>query len=225
MYRLPVPSHRAVRFAWVAVAAALLLLILGLVWVIFTTGAHLDASDRKLEHTNHRLDTAQAEQQRLATAARRNATAASALAAQVRKLGGRPVVKPSTLPVPNPGPRGARGETGLPGRRGKPGPAPTMAQIQRAVQTHCVKIPCRGPRGPAGRNGEPGADGAQGPAGPAGAPGKDGQPGPAGERGDRGRDAYPFTFTFVVPVNPAQSYTYTCTVTDPSEPVTCVQQS
>lgn len=73
------------------------------------------------------------------------------------------------VPVPIPGPAGARGPKGDPGA---PGPAIT---------------PAPGPSGPSGTQGEPGAT-VTGPPGPAGPAGPAGPIGPAGPPGEDGRD-------------------------------------
>jgi hypothetical protein len=73
------------------------------------------------------------------------------------------------VPVPIPGPAGARGPKGEPGE-----PAPTIT-------------PAPGPSGPSGSQGEPGAT-VMGPPGPAGPAGPAGPTGPAGPPGANGRD-------------------------------------
>ena len=120
------------------------------------------------------------------------------------------------------------------------GHSPTTTQVRTAVLTYCdARGDCRGPAG---------EDGTDGDAGPAGADGRDGTDapppsqaqvdaavasyctanggcrgpqGPRGEPGTPGVDAVPFTFSFTVDLNPIQSRTYTCTITDPDQPVTC----
>lgn len=119
------------------------------------------------------------------------------------------------------------------------GHGPTAAQVAAAVTAYCNnRGQCQGPVGTAG------PDGTQGTKGDPGTPGADGPPptpeavqsavsdycsnhngcqGPKGDPGTNGRDAFPFTFTFVVPaaIPPAPDTTYTCTITDPADPVTC----
>ena len=97
---------------------------------------------------------------------------------------------------------GKNGQAGDPGATGSPGPAPTSEQIAAAVASYCAGGHCTGPAGP------PGADG------------NDGTNGTDGQDGKDGQSAFPFTFSFVVENNPAQSTTYTvvcqvdgCTVT------------
>ena len=85
------------------------------------------------------------------------------------------------------GSAGTDGQNGTDGQDGAPGPAPTADQIAAAVNDYCTGHDnCRGP---AGTDGKDGVDG------------KDGQ------------SAFPFTFTFTVQNNPAQSTTYTVTCT------------
>lgn len=119
------------------------------------------------------------------------------------------------------------------------GHGPSASQVATAVHLYCnAQGQCQGPPGTAG------TDGTQGAKGDPGAPGADGPPptpeavqsavadycgnhnncqGPQGDPGTNGRDAFPFTFTFVVPaaIPPAPDTTYTCTITDPADPVTC----
>jgi len=166
-----VPSRRAVWLAWLAAGVILVALFLWLIYTTVSTANHLRTSD-------DRLDQSQSEQHRLARSAAGNAKAAAALAAQVRRLGGRPVVQPSTLPTPTPGPRGEPGAAGARGAAGQPGaPGPRGA------------TGARGPAGPDGQPGIPGSrgdTGTQGPAGPAGPPGPQGPPGEQGPQGPKG---------------------------------------
>jgi hypothetical protein len=104
--------------------------------------------------------------------------ARDALAAQVERLGEKPVAGP-------PGSRGEPGKgvvgpTGPPGPQGDPGPVGPAGEP--------------GPTGPTGtpgaagigETGAPGQDGIPGEAGPAGPPGPQGEPGPAGPAGPAG---------------------------------------
>jgi hypothetical protein len=141
---------------------------------------------------------AKADRNEAATAAATSAVAN--LAAQVRSLGGEPVVTPSQLPqigatgATGPmGPQGVSGRNGKRGATGARGPGPTNAQVAEGVAAYCASGRCVGPRGPSGQDGKDGADG---------------QP---------GQSAYPFTFTFTVALNPVQSTTYTVTCSSPSE--------
>lgn len=109
------------------------------------------------------------------------------------------------------GQNGKDGAPGSDGADGSAGPAPSDEQVAAAVAAYCdANEQCQGPTGP---QGEPGHDGADSTV-----------PGPQGEKGDPGAAAYPFTFSFVVQVNPVQTATYTCTVADPSTPAVCTKQ-
>lgn len=182
---LPVPSQRAVRVSWYFAGALLAALISWLVWVVVATANHLEHSDRRLQQVNSRLTISQEQQHALAQAARDNAKAAAALADQVRRLGGRPVVKPSTLPTPVVGPKG---DAGIPGVVGAVGP-----QGEQGPPGPRGPRGATGARGPAGVDGQPGTPGPtgprgeQGPAGPPGPQGERGEPGPPGDRGPQGQ--------------------------------------
>lgn len=143
-----------------------------------------------------------------------------------------------TGPQGIPGLQGPMGIPGLQGEKGDKGDKGDTVVGPQGIQG----IPgIQGPKGDAGANG---LDGAAGPAGPPGPAGADGQnatqsqvdsavnafcssandpcrstvPGPTGPAG---KNAYPFTFTFVIQNNPVQRTTYTCTVSDPAQPATC----
>jgi hypothetical protein len=81
------------------------------------------------------------------------------------------------VPVPIPGPSGARGERGEAGVPGEPGASGSPGRDGED-----------GSDGQAGTPGEPGAEGPAGPAGPAGPPGAQGEPGPAGPPGPAGEE-------------------------------------
>ncbi len=116
------------------------------------------------------------------------------------------------VPTPEPGPAGDPGQVGAQGIAGPRGPVGSEGDPGP-----------RGPRGAMGRpgvdgiDGQDGIDGAPGSKGDKGDPGQQGPQGPAGADGADGKDgkdgqsAFPFTFTFVVQTNPAQSTTYTVT--------------
>lgn len=108
------------------------------------------------------------EQQR----ADRATVTADQLCEQVRAMGGRCVVDPSTL----------RGERGAPGEQGPPGPQGPPGYNGFNGST--------GLPGPAG---SPGAAGATGPPGPGGAQGDRGDPGPVGPSGPPGPACPPGT--------------------------------
>lgn len=111
------------------------------------------------------------------------------------------------------------------------GKDPTTTQVAAAVSSYCdSRGECRGPAGPAGEAGSAGED--------APPPSQDqvdeavraycdsrggcrGPQGEPGEQGEPGQDAVPFRFTFTVQLNPVQSQTYTCTITEANQSVTC----
>lgn len=199
MPRFPVPSTRAVRLSLLGAVVGAIALLVWLIVMVAQMSHDLDQADS-------RLDRAQASQTR-------NAAAAKALAAQVRDLGGKPVVQPSTIP----GPQGAQGLPGLQGPTGPPGADGPPGD--RGPQGRPGDTGARGDRGPDGATGSPGVDGqtgdtgAQGPAGPPGDRGEPGPQGPPGPQGEPGESAFPFTFTFTVQTSPVQSTTYTVTCT------------
>lgn len=179
-----VPSRRAIAAVWMIAGAGLVVLVLWLVLTVMTTASHLDQSDRQLQKMSGQLGQANARQHALVQAARHNAKAAAALAAQVRRLGGRPVVKPSALPSPVAGPKG---DAGIPGAPGSVGPQGEPGAVGPRGPRGAT-----GARGPAGVDGQPGQPGPtgprgdEGPAGPPGPQGERGEPGPQGERGEQG---------------------------------------
>lgn len=143
-----------------------------------------------------RIDAETSRADQLAVEADRRGQAVSTLASDVRELrtqvrgeGEVPVAPdPSDavadlparaeVPVPIPGPSGARGEPGEqgdPGRPGSPGPSGPPGKDGQD-----------GADGSAGEDGTAGEPGVQGPAGPAGPTGPQGEPGPAGPAGERG---------------------------------------
>jgi hypothetical protein len=229
-----VPSRRTVHAVWYVAAALLIVLVAWLAWAVVTTDQRLEKADAELREQAASIAAARENQERLARSAENNAEAAAVLAEQVRELGERPAVEPTQLPEVIEGPPG---EPGQRGQRGPQGPSGDVGETgDRGPRGYMGRVGERGPQGemgprgepgatgPKGEPGEPGATGAtgpQGPPGPAGERGPQGPPGPAGSNGSDGRDAFPFTFSFIVEDNPAQSTTYTCTITDPAEPATC----
>ncbi len=108
---------------------------------------------------------------------------------------------------------GTDGENGRNGRNGKDGDPGSDGQDGT-----------NGEDGADGLNGADGAPGETGPAGPAGPPGPQGEQGVPGTDGQDGADAVPFTFSFTVQQNPAQSTTYVCTITQADSNVVCQEQ-
>lgn len=224
--KLPVPSRRAiVVLLWVAGIAVALLVAAMLVMIM------------RLSHDNadleHRADAGRADRADLRHALGQQDQALDEANRRLTRLGERPVTTPPSMPELITGPAGERGEAGAPGEQGprglrgepgKPGPRGLPGEDGARGQTGATGAPgaagAKGDTGPAGPAGADGATGPQGPPGPAGPAGADGQ---NGTNGTDGKDAFPFTFTFTVQTNPVHSQTYTCTITDPAQPVTCQQ--
>lgn len=100
----------------------------------------------------------------------------TALAQQVRSLGGKPVAGPRGQAGKSiVGPKGDKGDPGPAGPSGPPGPSGSPGEDGDD-----------GSDGTEGAAGEPGTVGATGPAGPAGPQGEPGPAGPQGEKGDTG---------------------------------------
>jgi len=162
---------RTIKWAAVVVAFVLIGLVLAM---LANQQATSDARISDLTHRNVTLEVA----------ANRDAAAATALARQVRRLGGRPVVQPTAVPTPVAGPQGSTGNTGPRGPAGAQGiPGPRGATGARG-QTGPDGQP--GVPGPAGDRGSSGETGPQGPTGPPGPPGPAGEQGPKGDPGDAG---------------------------------------
>lgn len=118
----------------------------------------------------------------------------SALADQVRSLGGQPVAEGKPGARGDQGPMGPQGPQGIPGPQGIQGPIGVTGESPQ-----CLLMPskCVGPKGATGGTGtpgKPGEEGAQGPqglqgeSGPAGAAGPQGPAGPEGDQGPAGPD-------------------------------------
>jgi len=205
-WSMPRASKRAVVAAWTLVAVLFTALALWLIVTVVQQSNEIkdaqsvnQAQDRALAEANRRLEEA---------GQRPVPTPEPGEPGQAGPPGPSGPVGPQGPPGPQglTGPQGARGKQGIRGALGEPG-AEGAAGATGAT----------GAQGPAGPQGPAGEQGPQGPAGPAGADGQDGAKGPTGE------DAFPFTFSFTVPSNPAQSTTYTvnctvdgCTVTESS---------
>lgn len=146
-----------------------------------------------------------------------------ALAGQVKRLGGKPVVTPTNVPETITGPAGVPGQAGQRGDQGTAGPR-GPAGPRGATGTP-------GQRGTVGATGATGQTGAQGPPGPPGkdgADGKNGDPGPpgpagpAGPAGAQGPAGYPDSFTYTTGAGiPGQETTYRCTDPDGDHNFTC----
>jgi type II secretory pathway pseudopilin PulG len=156
--RIPVPSGRVTRLA-----------VLVLILAISCTFAYVAL--RLLDLSNQVVD--------LKTESANNATAARALARQVRNLGGTPVVTPP--PAGQTGPAGGVGPQGPPGPQGPEG----LMGPQGQTGPHGA----RGSTGPVGSTGPAGPEGAVGPQGPQGDTGPQGPAGTDGTNGTDGRNA------------------------------------
>ena len=121
----------------------------------------------------------------------------SALAEQVRSLGGEPVVAPPPGKQGDQGPQGVEGPQGIQGPRGPQGPqGPTGKPGVDGRSPACLLTvnACVGPRGADGKpgvNGTAGVDGKDGINGAAGADGTDGVDGEPGKDGVDGSDGAP----------------------------------
>lgn len=147
--------------------------------VMLCVGIILGLVLHQVSTLSDRLDQSQADRATLHRQLTVQQQASQALARQVRKLGGTPLVSP---PVEvSEGPAGAVGPVGPPGPQGVPGLPGAMGPRGRAGQAG-VPGPT-GPTGPAGEPGPRGEKGDAGPQGPAGPAGADGQPGKDGANG------------------------------------------
>lgn len=171
--------------SWI-IAVTVVVVVMGALWIAVTMSG-LSADNSRLEQQ--------------ATASERKASTRDQqlrdLAAQVRKLGGTPVV------VPPPGVAGSPGVAGQPGAPGRPGAAGSPGRSGGAGSP--------GPTGPAGPSGTQGAAGAPGQAvtGPPGPAGPTGPAGKDGKDGTDGKDGSPpssFSWTYL-------GVTYQCTPT------------
>ncbi|MDB5911098.1 MAG: hypothetical protein JWP34_5215 [Massilia sp.] len=175
------------RYGWVV---AWSLLFVGLAWWV-----HVGFDDQR--HAAERDRTSLARQAAVRDQQIRD------LAAQVRRMGGTPVVTPPPGPAGSPGAPGQPGAAGSPGASGSPG---------RSGASGAQGSP--GPVGPSGAAGAAGAPGQSvtgpaGPAGPSGPPGKDGADGKPGADGKDGPPPTSWTWTDQL------GTTYTCTQTSP----------
>lgn len=221
--RVPVPSARVVWVVWL-IAAVMFVLVSG--WVVYT----LLSQGNDIKHSDAQADAAFAAAKTNQQTAAEAKNAAKALARQVERLGGDPVVDPGNIPGPTPvagpegvpGRRGPRGFPGVPGIPGVPGDSGPRGLIGAPGATGAPGGP--GDPGQQGAQGAPGADGGPGQQGPQGPPGDPGQQGPKGDPGADGapgRDAFPFTFTFTIPDFDGRDLTFTCTVTNQAATATC----
>lgn len=112
--------------------------------------------------------------------------ARDALAAQVQRLGGKPVAgPPGSRGESVVGPQGPKGDRGDPGEPGSPGPSGSPGKNGKKGDDGSKGTDGVGSTGPTGAAG---SDGVPGPAGPQGEPGPAGPQGPAGQDGADGKD-------------------------------------
>lgn len=163
-----------------------------------------------------RLDESRADRVDLRRQLASQEAASQALAEQVRKLGGDPVVEPTKPPKAATGPQGPAGPAPTQAQVAAAVAAycsggacvgrPTQAQVAAAVAQYCVRGRCTGPAGADGQDGVPGERGpgpsdaqvaqavaafcsdgrCRGPQGEKGPAGADGAPGPQGPAGPAG---------------------------------------
>lgn len=169
-------------------AIALAALFLALTWKV---NHELGSQRRAAEHDRQtRAQEASMHNQQIRALDQKASTRDAqlrALAAQVRRLGGTPVVTPP-----------AAGSPGIPGATGPPGPAGPTGRPGAGTPGPTGPTGGQGPAGPAGQS----VTGPPGPAGPAG---------PAGKDGKDGADGSPptsWTWTYL-------GVTYICTQTAP----------
>lgn len=197
MARIPDPSPRVVRAAWVIVTILAVSVAGWLVWTVLHQADQITQARAVNDAQNDALTKANS---------------------RLVNLGAQPVPTPEPGPAGEPGivgPAGPPGTDGKAGRDGKDGSDGARgARGLRGIPGLDGRDGAPGQDGTDGIDGQDGQDGAQGPPGPAGADGQD------GADGKDGQSAFPFTFRFTVQQNPAQSTTYTvhctadgCTVT------------
>lgn len=199
-------------------------LLIGLIGAVFLYMVLTDLTTR----VNQAVQSTDSANERAET----NAAAVDALAAQVERLGGTPVVDPSDLPEPEPGAPGATGETGATGATGLPGqtvrgPAGARGPVGTTGAAGADGAPgatvvgqdgVQGPVGPAGPIGPVGPEGPAGPVGPEGPRGADGATGPAGQPGVTCPQGYDLAErTIITAENPLGESSFVCVIA-PGEP-------
>lgn len=168
-------SERAVRRAWAAVV------VLAMIVLAATVIGLVRLSDTN-ESLTTKIENSDAERAKLSKRVDDEHAAAQALEAQVKRLGGKPVVEPGE-PVagpPGPGPTASQVKAAVAdycaGDRCKP--TVSRSQVAAAVADYCAGGLCQGKDGTNGGPGADGTDGASGTDGTDGAPG----PGPTDEQ-------------------------------------------
>jgi len=166
-----VPSERMLR------RGKLLVILLATIVVWLTFGALLWVSHQN-DYLEQRDAQSQAERAELREQAERLEVEQKALARQVRRLGGKPVVPTTDLAegevIVIEGKRGLPGEPGKPGRDGKDGRPGRPGEDGADGIGEPGPAGSAGPEGRQGPQGDQGQQGPQGPAGPAGPPCPDG---------------------------------------------------
>jgi hypothetical protein len=109
-------------------------------WLLPTTvmlcvGVILGLVLHQVSTLSDRLDQSQADRDALHRQLTEQQQASAALAKQVRKLGGTPVATPSAVPE-------STSTQGPEGPQGPPGPAPTVDQVEKAVELFCSSGQC-----------------------------------------------------------------------------------
>jgi hypothetical protein len=148
-----------------------------LVFVMAAIGLAIALNFQRIDTLGAQLEESRTDRTSLRAELNEQESASAALAEQVKRLGGKPVVDPPATPT-----------------QGERGPGPTAAQVQAAVADYCAGDRCKPTvsrsqvaaavadycagglcQGEDGTNGGPGADGTDG---VNGADGTDGAPGP-----------------------------------------------
>lgn len=155
---------------------------IALVLVMAAIGLGIALTSYRVDSLGTQLEESQADRKQLHADLNEQEAASSALAEQVKRLGGKPVVDPPVV-EPLPGAAGKDGSAGSPGAAGKDG-APGVD----GKDGQPGKPGAAGADGEDGEDGQPGPAGAPGEPGADGADGKDGAPGADGADGTDGKD-------------------------------------
>lgn len=153
---------------------------IALVFVMAAIGLGIALISHRVDTLAVQLEESRTDRTSLRAELNEQEAASQALAEQVKRLGGKPVVDPPATPT-----------------QGERGPGPTEAQVKAAVADYCAGDRCKPTvsrsqvaaavadycagglcQGKDGTNGGPGADGTDGTSGTDGTDGADGAPGP-----------------------------------------------
>lgn len=165
-------SEKRLHTVWFLVALIALVTVIGVIFALTKISTDYNTLESRFDAERADRDSLReslTEQEQATAAQQKNA---KRLAAQLRRLGERPVVDPGTIVIPDgflSGLKGADGADGLPGKDGPPGEDGTDG--------------ADGADGVDGVNGVNGADGADGQDGQDGKDGETGPPGPPGPAG------------------------------------------